>query len=124
MPAESETARHFAELAHTVATHTATPAQHKEVKSWLDLWAGNDRALAPMLTQRALTMELEEVSRNLSRTAAIGLADLDQIEGHSGISHEADAEQQRELKELEKLTPAALRNMAVGPGEELLAATQ
>ena len=73
VPAESETARHFAELAHAIASGTATPAQHTETRAWLTRWAENDAALAPMLSENALLMELAEVSRNLSRTAIIGL---------------------------------------------------
>ena len=122
VPAESETARHFAELAHAVATRSATPAQHAEVKAWLTLWAGNDAALAPTLSRSALTSELEQVSRNLSRTATIGLAALGRLEGHGGTAGETKAQQQGDLKDLETLTPAALRNMAVGPVEELVAA--
>ena len=121
VPAESETARHFAELTHAVAAGTATPAQHQEVRAWLTLWAANDAALAPVLSRNALTMELEEVSRNLSRTATIGLAALDRVEAHKKASAETRAQQGKELQELEKLTPAALRNMAVGPVRELVA---
>ena len=123
VPAESETARHFAELTHAVASGNATPAQHAEVRAWLTLWAENDAALAPLLGQNALTMELEEVSRNLSATAGIGLAALGRIEGQGKKTGETDAKGEKEqLQRLEKLTPAALRNMAVGPVEELVAA--
>lgn len=121
VPAESETARHFAELTHAVAIGAATPEQHAEVRAWLTLWAGNDKALAPILSRTALTIELEEVSRNLSMTATIGLAALDRIEGHSGMNPETKEQQQEKLQQLEKLSSAALRNMAVGPVEELVA---
>ncbi len=121
VPAESETARHFAELTHAVAIGAATPEQHAEVRAWLTLWAANDKALAPILSRTALTIELEEVSRNLSMTATIGLAALDRIEGHSGMNPETKAQQQEKLQQLEKLSSAALRNMAVGPVEELVA---
>jgi len=122
VPAESENARHFANLAHAVASGTATSAQHVEIRAWLTLWARNDALLAPMLSRTALTIELEEVSRNLSRTATLGLAALDRIEGQTAIASTTSAEQKKELQMLEKLTPAALRNMAVGPVEELVAA--
>ena len=49
VPAESTTARHFAELAHAVAIGSATAAQRAETRAWLVLWSGNDAALAPML---------------------------------------------------------------------------
>ncbi len=121
VPAESETARLFAELAHAVAAGSATRTQHAEARAWLTLWVGNDTGLAPTLEANALTMELIQVSHNLSRTAAIGLEALDRIEGRGGKGRETTAQQQTELKELEKLTPAALRNMAAKPVEELVA---
>ena len=122
IPAESSTARHVAELAHAVATGAGTPSEHAELRAWLALWSANDAALAPALQGDSLTTELAEASRNLSRTAAIGLGALDHIEGHGGTSSEAVAQQQAELKDLAKLTTAALRNMAVEPVEELLVA--
>ncbi len=122
VPAESETARLFAGLAHAVAAGTATPAQHAEARAWLTLWMENDSALAPMLGGNAQTTELAAVSHNLGRTAAIGLEALDRIEGRAAKGKTLSAQQQSELKELEKLTPAALRNMAAGPVEELVAA--
>ena len=122
VPAESQTARHFAELAHAVAAGTASPAQHAEARAWLTLWAGNDAVLAPTLNESALTIELVPVSHNLSRTAALGLAALDRIEGHGANGNESTAQRQAEVQEMEKLTGAALRNMAAGPVEELLAA--
>lgn len=123
VPAESETARHFAELTHAVAGKTATPAQHVELRAWLTLWAGNDKALQPTLNSNALTSELKEVSSNLAATATIGLQALDRIEGHRDMTHETSAQQQDQLQMLEKLTPAALRNMAVEPVKELVAVT-
>ena len=123
VPAESATARHFAEIAHAVAIGTATPAQHAEARAWLTLWAGNDIVLAPTLQENALTAELAQTSHNLARTAAIGLAGLDRIEGRRAIAgSETKTQQQAELKDLQKLTPAALRNMAGAPVEELVAA--
>ncbi len=122
VPAESTTARHCAELAHAVAQGTATPAQHAELRAWLMLWAGNDAELAPALQESSLTTDLAEISRNLSRTAVIGLGALDRIEASGKERSRTTAQTQAELKELERLTPAALRNMAVAPVEELVAA--
>ena len=122
VPAESDTARHFANLAHAVANGSATSAQHAEARTWLTLWAGNDSLLAPTLGASALTTELEPASHNLSATAAIGLVALDRIEGRANPMSAERAQQEVELKQLEKLTPAALRNMAVPPVEELLSA--
>ena len=120
VPAESTTARHFADLAHALAAGTASPEQHAEARAWLTLWAGNDAALAPTLGESALTAELAPLSHNLSRTAAIGLEALDRFEGHGAAAAESTAQQQAELKEMDKLV-AVLRNMAVAPVEELVA---
>ena len=122
VPAESMTAKHFAELAHAVASGTATPAQHAELRAWMTLWSGNDAALTPMLRGSELTVELIAVSAHLSRTAAIGLEALNRIERVGGEGKETRAQQQAELVGLQKLTSAALRNMAVSPVEELVAA--
>ena len=122
VPAESTTARHFAELAHAVAIGSATAAQRAETRAWLVLWSGNDAALAPMLEGVELTVELAPASSNLSRTATIGLEALDRLEGIRGSDGKTTAQKQAELKELQKLTSAALRNMAVDPVEELVAA--
>ena len=122
VPAESLVARHFAELAHAVAAGSATPAQHAEVRAWLTLWAANDAALAPTLGGSAFTMELTQVSRNLSRAAALGLEGLDRIEDRKNKGKATTAQQRAELKEMDTLTPAALRNMAIAPVDELLAA--
>ena len=123
VPAESETALHFAALAHAVTTGVATPAQHAETRAWLTLWAGNDARLAPTLpTGGALALELAEASHNLSRTAALGLAALNCLEGHSRLASGILAQQQAELKQLDTLTPAALRNMIIAPLSELIEA--
>ena len=123
VPAESSTARHFAELVHAVATGAGTPAQHAEVRAWLTLWSTNEKNLTPTITGSALTMELGKASSNLSRTASIGLEALDRIEGHSVTTNDAVAQRQAELNDLGKLTAGALRNMAVEPVSELLTAT-
>ncbi len=119
VPAESTTARHFAELAYALAAGSATPAQHAEARAWLTLWAANDAALAPTLGGSALTAELVPLSHNLSRTAAIGLAALDRLEGHGATGNSDAAAQAAELKGMEKQV-AVLRNMAVAPVEELV----
>ena len=122
IPAESSTARHFAELVHAVAAGAGTPAQHVELRAWLTLWLANDKEVAPTLEGSALIMELAEASSQLSRTAAIGLEALDRIEGHGVTTSEAVAQRQAELNDLARLTSAALRNMAVDPVKELVAA--
>ncbi len=121
VPAESEVARRFAELAHAIATGTATPAQHAEARAWLTLWAANDAVLAPTLGGSPLAVELVPLSHNLARTATIGLAALDRLEGRGGEATTV-AQEQTELKGMEALV-AVLRNMAVAPVEEMVAAT-
>lgn len=122
VPAESEIARHFGELAHAIAMGTASPAQHAEARSWLRAWAANDEALAPTLGATPLTLELVALSRNLSRTATIGLIALNRLEGHGGGDANTVSQQQAELKSMEPLV-AVLRNMAVAPVDEMVAAT-
>lgn len=119
VPAESETARHFAELAHKVATGAATPDEHAEVRAWLTLWAGNDAVLGPMLHGKALTAELVPLSRDVSRAATIGLMALDQIEGHGNAA--ALAATQGELTKMGGMV-AVLRNMLATPVDELAGA--
>ena len=120
VPAESETARHFATLAHAVAAGTATPAQHAETRAWLTLWAANDAALAPTLGGSPQSAELAVVSQNLSQTAAIGLKALDRLEHGVASGGGVSKEDENALTRMEKLTPAALRNMASGPVRELV----
>ncbi len=122
IPAESQPAHRFAELAHAVAAGTATPEQHAELRVRLRSLVTNNTELISPLQANGMLMELAEVSQNLSRTAVIGLGALDRIEGHSTGASEPTAQQQSELKTLEKLTSAALRNMAAVPVAELVAA--
>ncbi len=122
IPAESDVAREFTALAGRIHDGSASAADHAEARRWLVLWQGNDAALAPLLSASAATAELGPTSRNLARTAAIGLAALDRIEQHGP----ADARQQEVLAELKSMAgpdQSALRNMAV-PGVSLLVETR
>lgn len=119
VPAESDTAREFTEMAEHIHAGTATEAEHARVRQWLELWAGNDAVLAPRLGASDLTAELGATSRNVSRAAAIGLLALDRREKNL-VPNGVDQEQQMaELKAMDKLRPDSLRNMVI-PGVLLL----
>ena len=116
IPAESDTARTFTELCGHIHAGTATPNEHEQVRRWLQLWAGNDAVLAPQLGASDLTAELADMSRKVSRAAQLGLAALDQ---HNAPDTQTAQQQTAELKALDALDPASLRNMVV-PGVLLL----
>lgn len=116
VPAESNTAREFTEMAARIHAGTATAAERAQVRRWLQLWAANDAILAPQLGASDLTMELHTISRDVSRAAAIGLAALDRQTAPDTQPVQA---QMAELKAMEKLDAASLRNMVV-PGVLLL----
>ncbi len=116
VPAESDTAREFTEMVGYIHAGTATAAERAQVRRLLELWAGNDAVLAPQLGASDLTAELANISRSVSRAAALGLAALDR---HEAPNAQAVQQQTAELKAMEKLDPAALRNMVV-PGVLLL----
>ncbi len=116
VPAESNEARKFNEICGHIQAGTVNASERAWVHQQLELWAANDAALAPRLGDSDLTAELAATSRNVSRTAAIGLAALDR---QGPPSAQAMQEQTAELKTLDKLDPASLRNMIV-PGVLLL----
>lgn len=119
VPAESDVARQFSEMCEHIHAGSAMPTERMEARRWLELWAGNDAVLAPQLGASDLTAELAGTSRNVSRAAAIGLAALDRRERNVAPSVAEQHGQMAELKAMDKLDPAALRNMIV-PGVLLL----
>lgn len=116
VPAESDTAREFTEMAGHIHAGTATAAELAQVQRWLELWASNDAVLAPQLGASDLTAELANISHNVSRAAALGLAALDR---HDAPNAQTVQQQTADLKAMDKLDPASLRNMVV-PGVLLL----
>ncbi|GAA3763750.1 hypothetical protein GCM10022270_23750 [Terriglobus aquaticus] len=123
IPAESTAARHFALLAHAIATGTATTAEHVEARQLLTRWSHLDADEAAWMSNNELTAELVPVSRSVARTAEIGLAALDCIEHTRCEATESKDQKLAELKRLEVLTPAALRNMIAVSSSELVKAT-
>ncbi len=119
VPPESDQAREFRNLAHRIATGSASPADFQQARQWLTLWRDNDAVLQPQLPTSELTAELAPLSRNLNQAATIGLSALDSIEKHQPV--ESAPQQLATLKQLEA-PQAALLNMIV-PGVEELVAT-
>ncbi len=118
IPAESDRAREFRNLANRVAAGSPTPADWQEAREWLTLWRDNDATLQPLLPQSALTAELVPVSHNLNQAAAIGLMALDALQKHTAVSAIFRQQQTSTLKSLEA-PQAVLLDMMV-PGVQVL----
>ena len=82
IPAESDTARRFCEIAKKIAHEVATRKEWDEERAELVLLRDNDARLQPLLRENAVMLELQDVSRNLSAGASIGLAALDALDQH------------------------------------------
>jgi hexosaminidase len=118
IPAESQPARKFNELAARIAAGHADPADFARASDLLTLWRDNDAKLQPVLTRSALTVELVAMSANLSQTAAIGLAALQRLQNHASGP---EADQQKQLPLLKKLeAPQSVLIDAIVPGVETL----
>ena len=118
VPAESDTARIFSELATRIASGRGTPADFKQAREWLTLWRDNDAILQPQLSQSELTAELAPLSRNLKQAAAIGLLALDAIEKGQPVSASTQQQWLSSLKALE--APQAILLDKIVPGVETL----
>jgi hexosaminidase len=118
VPAESDTARIFSELARRIASGKGTPADFKQAREWLTQWRDNDTILQPQLSQSDLTAELAPLSRNLSQAAAIGLLALDDMENRQSISASNRQQWLAALKPLE--APQAVLLDKIVPGVETL----
>ena len=118
VPAESDCAREFRDLASRIASGKGTSADMQQARQWLAQWRDNDSALQPLLPQSALTMELVPVSHNLRQAATIGLLALDAIEKRDVVSASIQQQQLAALKTLE--VPQAVLLDRVVPGIELL----
>jgi hexosaminidase len=118
IPAESDTARKFREIAARIADGKGSPEDFDTARSWLTLWRGNDEELAPILPRYSLTAELVPLSKNLSLTAAIGLSALNSIEKHQPVDA---ASQQAQLAALKGYAaPQAVLLDMVVPGVQAL----
>ena len=118
VPAESDRARIFSELATRIASGQGTLADFKQAREWLTLWRDNDVILQPQLSQSELTAELAPLSRNLSQAAAIGLLALDAIEKRQPVSVSTQQQWLSSLKALE--APQAILLDKIVPGVETL----
>jgi hexosaminidase len=118
VPAESDTARIFSELATRIASGQGTPADFKQAREWLTLWRDNDAILQPQLSQSELTAELAPLSHNLNQAAAIGLLALDAIEKRQPVSVSTQQQWLASLKALE--APQAILLDKIVPGVETL----
>jgi hexosaminidase len=122
IPAESDTAREFRAIAARIAAGKGTPEDFDTARAWLTLWRDNDAELAPELPQSSLTAELAPLSRNLSLTAAIGLAALNAIEKQQPVDAAAQQGQLAALKGY-AAPQAVLLDMVVPGVAALVAAT-
>jgi hexosaminidase len=118
VPAESDTARIFGELATRIASGQGTPADFKQAREWLTLWRDNDTILQPQLPQSEITTELAPLSSNLNQAAAIGLLALDAIEKRQPVSVSTQQQWLASLKALE--APQAILLDKIVPGVETL----
>ena len=123
VPAESETAREFNELAARIASGIASAADFAEARQCLTVWGDNDAALQPLLAGSSLTQELAPMSLKVKQAAGIGLEALSSLEGHKPVS---SAVQEQQLGALKKLkAPEAVLLNAIVPGvEQLVQATR
>jgi hexosaminidase len=121
VPAESDAARIFGELATQIASGQGTPADIKQMRLWLTTWRDNDIALQPLLPRSELTAELAPLSRNVRQAAAIGLQALDVIESQQAVSASTQQQWLASLKLLE--APQAVLLNKVVPGVEILVRT-
>lgn len=122
VPPESDTARQFRELVKTIVAGKASPYQWQQARAWLELWRDNDAKLQASLSRSEITAELAPLSRDVSRTASIGLEALEDLENHRAPNADLVQSNMQVLKSLEK-PEAVLRNMVVAPVEMLVQAT-
>jgi hexosaminidase len=118
VPAESQTARQFNELAARIASGAASAEDYAQARQWLTLWQDNDATLHPLLANSSLTQELAPMSLNLKQAAAIGLDALSSLEGHQPVLASVKEQQLESLKELK--APEAVLLDAIVPGVEQL----
>jgi hexosaminidase len=118
VPPESDTARKFKQMVARISAGKTVPGDWEKARQWLVLWRDNDVTLQPSLVRSALTTELEPLSRNLSKTAAIGLAALDSLQNSLPVRIETQKERMSQLKDLEK--PEAVLIDMIVPSVEVL----
>ncbi len=122
IPPESDTARHFTEIADRIAAGKATNQDWEQAQEWLVLWRDNDAQLQPLLPRSELTAELAPASTNLHQVAQTGLDALGYLRAHHAPPTDWLRAQQAFLKASEK-PQAVVVNMIVPAVEKLLQAT-
>ncbi len=119
VPSESEQARQFNVLARRIAEGHGSAADFDQARLWLTTWYDNDAALQPLLAASPLSAELAPVSASLSRTAAIGLVALANLQSKAEAPAAVQKQQLADLKIAE--SPQAVLINAIVPGVEALA---
>lgn len=118
VPAESDTAREFNELAARIAAGKASREDFEQAERWLQIWRDNNAVLQPLLTGSSVTKDLAPMSVNLKETATIGFEALSRIEQHHPFS---TSEEEKQVAALDRLkAPEAVLIDAVVPGVALL----
>ncbi|MDE1163050.1 MAG: family 20 glycosylhydrolase [Acidobacteriaceae bacterium] len=112
IPAESEKARIFHQLAERIASGKATPAEWEQARQWLTMWRDNDARLQPSLKNSDLTAELVPVSHHLADVAEIGLAALSNLQKKASVSKKSQQQQIVLLQHLEQPEAALLDQIA------------
>jgi hexosaminidase len=123
VPPESDTAREFKQIVARISTGKAVPGDWQKARQWLVLWRDNDAVLHPSLARSALTVELEPLSLNLAKTAAIGLSALDSLQNNLPVTIETQRKQLSQLGDIEK-PEAVLIDMIVPSVEALVQAVR
>lgn len=118
IPPESHQAREFNEIAARIAAGKASPEDWHNARSWLARWRDNEAILQPTLARSPLTANLVSVSRNVSRTAKLGLLALDALHCGREMSGEGRQEQLAELAGFQKPTSDLVD--AIVPGVEAM----
>lgn len=77
---ESETARHFAELADLLAAGKLKPGTEAQIRTMLSRWRDHDTDLQPHIESSFLLKEAAPISKNLSALGTAGLAALDYLD--------------------------------------------
>lgn len=118
VPPESEQARQFTLLARKIAAGNGSAADFEQARAWLTVWRDNDAALQLSLAGSSLSAELIPVSSSVSRTAAIGLEALNNLQKKQSALAATQQQQLADLKKAEE--PIAVLVDAIVPGVEAL----
>ncbi len=125
VPPESDTARHFLEIANRIAAGGASPQDWDQAQAWLVLWRDNDAPLQALLARSELTQDLALISTNLHLIAQAGLEAIGYLREQRTPPAGWRSRQEALLKTSEKPDRASvLRNMIVPGVQKLVLATK